>query len=361
MKARRSNFEVLRIICTLMIVAFHYIFYGGAGLSDDSSLNCFTSEFIYHLGELGVNCFVLISGYFMAETIFKPKKIVLMMLQIEFYVLLCKAILILLGEQTSWELLQFFPMLRNGYWFVHAYLLLYALIPFLKKMLVALEQKELLSLIISQVFIWSVIPSVLLVSLFHYPSTESMPFYNRYIWLILIYTIGYYLRQYGLPEFKSNFLHIKESKPWMVAVLPYELLILFILFGERGLWPYSPTFFRMPNSILMLCMSLALFCPFITYEPDERFGKLIRSISSCSLGIYLFHDGELRLFLWNKVFPYVNTDNWFYYFGQVLYASVLVFAAGLVIEIARQTLEKKILYPLVGRIELLLQRRNTLD
>lgn len=71
-KPRSSNFELLRIIAMLMIVASHYAYYGimHSGESDSMLwqggtlshriLACFLIQ-----GELGVALFFMISGYFL--------------------------------------------------------------------------------------------------------------------------------------------------------------------------------------------------------------------------------------------------------------------------------------------------------
>ncbi len=350
MKAKRdSNIDSLRVLSILLIIAFHFVYHGSFGISSTDIYASFAGKIVYHFGELGTSCFVLISGYYLERTSFKPRKAILFVLEIEFYVVISKIILWAFGTPVNWEMLDFFPLFANEYWFIHVYLLIYCLQPFLKKVLMPLDQKQLHMLILGQVLIWSVIPTVAYSSLFK-GSTESMPYYNRYIWFLIVYIIGYYLQKYPVPFPKYDFLHLADAKKWMVLILPFELLILFILTGERGLWPFSATFFWRPNSFLMLWMSVALFIAFRDWKPLKR-RKYIEIAASTTLGIYLLHDGELRPFLWRDLFQIGDDVNLLEFMGWLILVTGIVFIVGMIVDLGRQFLEKIILIPAVGAIQ----------
>ena len=347
---RDKNIDFLRIVSMWMIIGFHCVYHGNAGMDAESYLVRFSAEVFYHLGELGTSCFFLISGYYIERTVFKPVKLIMMFLQMEFYIVLGKIILTLFGNNTTaWTIIDFFPVFQSGYWFFHVYILIYLLQPFLKKLVTALDQRLLLRLIVTQLFIWSFIPT-LVYSLALPGSTESMPYYNRYIWFLNVYIIGAYLRRYEIPIPKHDILHIAEAKRWMILVLPFELLILFIIMGERGLWPFSPVFFWTPNSLLMVFMSISLFVAFRDWKP-KQLGKWCSIMASTTLGIYLLHDGELRLFLWRELF-HCNADiSLTKYWGWLISVTAFVFFGGMIIDLARQALEKRTFIPLVKIIQ----------
>lgn len=70
-KSRSSNFELYRIICMLMIVAHHYVVNSGLTCTDCLLKNDFTSSNSIFLvlfgawGKTGINCFLMITGFFM--------------------------------------------------------------------------------------------------------------------------------------------------------------------------------------------------------------------------------------------------------------------------------------------------------
>lgn len=77
-KNRSSNFEILRIIAMIMIVAHHFSVHGGFEMYISSlQLNTIFLQFLQFGGKIGVNIFVLISGYFLINTDnIKVKKII---------------------------------------------------------------------------------------------------------------------------------------------------------------------------------------------------------------------------------------------------------------------------------------------
>ena len=63
-KLRNSSFELLRITSMLLIVAHHFVVHGKFDLTASFSKNIFFLQSLSMFGKLGVNLFVLISGYF---------------------------------------------------------------------------------------------------------------------------------------------------------------------------------------------------------------------------------------------------------------------------------------------------------
>lgn len=72
-KERKSNFEILRILAMVLIISYHFVFHSnynyGAINAHDFILRTF-----WLFGEIGVNLFMLISGYFMVHSKFSLKK-----------------------------------------------------------------------------------------------------------------------------------------------------------------------------------------------------------------------------------------------------------------------------------------------
>ena len=75
---RSSNIELFRILSMLMIVAHHYVVNSGL-------MSCIDAQNVLHFqdyflllfgwgGKTGINCFVLITGYFMCTSAITKKK-----------------------------------------------------------------------------------------------------------------------------------------------------------------------------------------------------------------------------------------------------------------------------------------------
>jgi hypothetical protein len=86
---RESGIEFFRIITMLCIVAHHYVVNSGiVGEITPDNVLCFNSLFALVFGwggKTGINCFVLITGYFMCTSNVSLKKFLKLFLEIEFY------------------------------------------------------------------------------------------------------------------------------------------------------------------------------------------------------------------------------------------------------------------------------------
>lgn len=73
-KPRSSNLELYRIICMLMIVAHHYVVnsgvsdVGGPLMTDLTSSNSIFLTLFGAWGKTGINCFLMITGYYMCTS-----------------------------------------------------------------------------------------------------------------------------------------------------------------------------------------------------------------------------------------------------------------------------------------------------
>ena len=164
-KARQSNFEILRLLAMFFIVVFHYAYKGGWSF-EKGTLSLFCLNFFLILGELGVNLFMLITGYFMADRLSKNRTshILLIIFQSVFYTLLLSLILYFNNQYSFNSVSSFakilFPEIFNTYWYVTAYILIYLLSPYINKLLNSMDKKEFQKFLLLVLTIWCVIPTV---------------------------------------------------------------------------------------------------------------------------------------------------------------------------------------------------------
>ena len=328
---------MLRIVSIIMIIACHSIYHNTTLSFDENiSANKLLYDIFHYGGELGVNCFILISGYFLPTTTFKLKKLVLMILQVYLYFYGCRTTTILFTKApidaydfSSW----FFPILQCQWWFVTAYLLVYTISPFLQKLILAMNKKEFEILICSQLFIWCVFPTVFLS--FVGKPTASMEFYSRYIFMILFIFIGAYIRIYGFSVFSTVLKSLSVFAGTAVLLFSY-ILLTEIFFHDTD----SAVRFFDNNSLFQVILSLSLFCFFkdlhIGYHPR------INRIARCVFGIYLLHEGPFKWNIWHKVFVFTGLENNNLLFPRIICAVVVLMFAGIIIEFCRQPFEKYI-------------------
>ena len=87
-KVRDSNLELYRIIVMMVIVAHHYVVNSGLLEVMETNLSSNRTLFYYLFGlwgKVGINCFVLITGYFMCTSNITIRKFLKLLLEIEFY------------------------------------------------------------------------------------------------------------------------------------------------------------------------------------------------------------------------------------------------------------------------------------
>ena len=142
---RQSNYELLRIIAMMMIIGLHYFNADMGGVIDNVSIGT-TNYYLTYLFEsifmVGVNVFVLISGYFMIkkDTI-NIRKCVDLLILLAFYGICFYIIRIFIGidKFSIKNLIKVsLPILAGSRWFVKTYIILVILSPFINKSLIEL-------------------------------------------------------------------------------------------------------------------------------------------------------------------------------------------------------------------------------
>lgn len=338
---RESNFELLRILSICLIIAFHYVLKGKLSFESDTSFNKLLCDTCNYFGELGVNCFVLISGYFLSKSksMFKLKKVLLFSLQVLFYMVLSQVILFAVKSPDS-NIFSFrsyaFPLLTNRFWFISAYVILYIISPYLNIVIDSINKKQFQFLLLSQIIIWSVFPTIAYGAIDKNPESSSL--YSRFIWLVVVYIIGAYIRKYDLIFLNS----VKRCLILFLSVL--SILILYIVCCNFEILPafvsnkYSSVYFATPNSIIELLLSVSLFGVFSYIKVPNK--SVINYIASCTLGVYMLHDGELYKFIWYDIFKNANYSNSHLLILHILSAVLIILMAGIITESIRKPIEK---------------------
>lgn len=105
-KIRSSNLELYRIICMLMIIAHHFVVNSGLTLPEGPMMSNPTDVntlFLYLFGiwgKTGINCFLLITGYFMCKSNISLKKFVKLLLWIYLYKIVIYGIFFVTGYES---------------------------------------------------------------------------------------------------------------------------------------------------------------------------------------------------------------------------------------------------------------------
>ena len=117
---RNSSLNLLKIIAIFMIVIFHCV-YKGIEFAKLPEYNKFLYYVFFHFGEIGVNIFMIISGYFLInKNQIEKKKIFKLIFEIYLYSFLAIAILFLFNKYT-FDIKDIFPINFSYYWYITYY------------------------------------------------------------------------------------------------------------------------------------------------------------------------------------------------------------------------------------------------
>lgn len=197
---RDSNLELYRILVMLLIIAHHYVVNSGLlQLMEQNMLNS-SSIFLYLAGmwgKTGINCFVLITGYFMCKSQITIRKFLKLLFEIEFYKILFYLLFVISGYATfsvSECFKAFLPITNIHDGFVSCFLVFYLFIPFLNILIRNLNKKLHLLLVGLCIFTYTILGSV--------PKIDVTM--NYVSWFCVLYFIASYIRNYGCFSIKEK-------------------------------------------------------------------------------------------------------------------------------------------------------------
>ncbi|WP_300351639.1 acyltransferase [Clostridium sp.] len=320
---RKSNFELLRIICMIMIVILHTLGHGGA--LDGTSIgnyNFIIVNLLESISIVGVNCYVIISGFFNIKSSFRLHKILKIYVEVIFYSVSIFLIFFLfkISTLTLKDFLQaIFPIIMQTWWFVSIFLVLYILSFYINKLLIVLSLREytILNIVMFLVFVmWPSIPKAVPI--------DNESGYSLY-YFIFLYIIGAYIRLFFYD------LKIKKTLTLSIYIVTGILLALFNIFTsyilDRAYGKYSYNFG------LVFIMSVALFLFFKEIEIKNTY---INKISSLTFGVYLIHDNPLVRNVIYKCFNYKNYFNKNNFLIYTIAIVLFIFICSILIELLRK-------------------------
>ena len=199
-KQRQSNIELLRVISMLFILIIHSNYMGiNTVYQMNYNIEAFIRFFIEAIGIIGVNCFILISGYFGIRL--RKNNLAKIIFQTYFFSICALLIYILQHgiDETSGNIYIrcLFP-LSNYIWFLPCYLLLMLFSPILNKYLEQTSIKKifiLTSIIYGITYFWTTI----------WKQNIGFGGYS-FNFFLLLYMIGHLIRRYREEHIPNKWL-----------------------------------------------------------------------------------------------------------------------------------------------------------
>lgn len=293
---RNTNLELLRIISMFFIIMSHADDYTGLATTYRNTvcLNKFIADWLQLGGQIGVGCFLLISGYFMVDQNFKIKKIFCILGEVWFYTIGIYIIFLIvnLSNQTisisdiiKQGIFAIFPISFSHYWFMTAYIILMILSPFLNKWISTMD-KHMYQLFLGTISIFVVlegtIPKIL----------NGMIGNGRLIPVFFLYFVAGYIKKYVNNEKRNAKKHI------VIAFWTYMLLFATVIgmdligniFNNDKIISFC-YFWRRLNSPFVVIINIELFLGFLRIPQKTK--KFINRFASNTLGVYLIHVNKI--------------------------------------------------------------------
>ncbi len=338
---RNSNLELLRIISMVLILFHHYSLHGfpmeGVALGWQKRF----LQFLSLGGKVGVNLFVLISGYFLIESRFQVRKLLKLLAQVLFYSLGLFGVTVGLGI-TDFSLRSLYrsilPISTGLYWFMTAYVILYLLSPYLNSWVKGMQRRQHGKLLGIFLVLWVVIGTL--------PGVSMA--YSALFWFVVLYLLSAYLRLYPQEGWQHN--RRLQAGACLAAgvLLCLSVVIIDLLSLRYPALASHATDFKKENSIFVFVLSVSLFLLFLHRRPFVN--RWINQLALSMLGVYLLHENEL---LYPTMFQdWLNGPKWLaspWLAVHALLSVAAIFAAGVVIDQLRIFLLERPLFSLLDR------------
>lgn len=314
---RSSNLELYRIICMLMIVAHHYVLSGFVAGNGPLASNLISanSTFLWLFGawgKTGINCFMMITGYFMCTSIITVRKFIKLLAQIYFYNILIFVILMVSGYETfgSMRILK----LLMPFWgfdgnFVGCFIVFYLTIPFWTILVRNMNKRQHGLLLILLLGCYTILGSI---------PTFRVTF-NYITWFGIIFLIASYIRLYPMPVYEN-----KKIWRWVTlasVMLSMASVALLDIYLNAGYFFVSDC-----NKFFAVVVAV---CSFLWFKNmNIKYSKVINAFGAATFGVLLIHanSNAMRTWLWTDVIGAVK-----HY--QLPFAQLAIYSIGVVISI----------------------------
>lgn len=287
-KPRSSNLELYRIICMLMIVAHHFVVCSGLTGADspmDSEPNSINSIYLRLFGmwgKTGINCFLMITGYFMCTSKITIKKYLKLLLQVYFYKLLLFTVFYATGYETlspRRAISLIMPFWGINTHFVNCFLVFYLTIPFLSVLVQNLTKRQHQLLLLLTLGCYTLLGSI---------PTFSIAF-NYVSWFGIIFFIASYIRLYPSSVFEKR-------RFWGWATLGSILLAMLSVVVMQKL--FNSGYFFMADSNKFFAVLVAV-CSFLWFKNiNIKYSKIVNAFGAATFGVLLIHAGSNAMLVW---------------------------------------------------------------
>ena len=315
----------------LLIVAHHYVVNSGLTAEDGPILSSPTSTHSLFLvlfgawGKIGINCFVMITGYFMCRSKITAKKFVKLIGEWFFYHYLIHFIFVVAGYEVlslkrCIEIIV--PITQIAQNFTGCFVVFWLFIPFFNMLIANMTERQHIYLLILTAFTYI------------FFGTAHRVTMNYVSWFMVLYLISSYIRIY--------------PKKWMNSKAICGVILFFsIVFSAASVVVCAKTghsaFMFVTDSNTFLAVMVGVFAFLYFKNIKISYNKFINTIGASTFGVLLIHahSDAMRQWLWKDILDTVGHYNDkcmpFYAIGCV----ICIFIVCILIDIIRINLIEK--------------------
>ena len=310
---REVTFDLLRIICAFCIVTIHICAMEWDKLIAPS-LSYSVTNIYESLSRWGIPGFIMLSGAFLLskdkgfdiKTFYKKyilRIVVILLIWGTLYGVLLK-----FEELGTFDFNNVYTSLidvltgnaQDRLWFLYMILGLYIVTPIIKVFVNNAKKQEILYYL-TLVFILNITIPYLMQ--FNILNNISMLIYKLHIDIVLgyvgYYVAGYYIKNFTISKKESILIYILGIIGLLFTVIASQIQSIKVGYGYQPFYGYlSPNVALTTIAVFLLfknCVSKIKF--------SDKLTKIITTISSCTLGIYLVHTIFNQLFIMLDIVP----------------------------------------------------------
>ena len=297
---------MFRIVSMLLIIAHHYGV--NSGLSQVAYEHFISRRALFVFlfsawGKMGINCFVLITGYYMCKKRATFRRLWKLFFEVLFYNLTIYGLFLAFGIQpfSKTELVRcLFPIDSATSGFVSCFFLFYGLIPFLNRLIEHLEQREHLLLCGLCFVIYTWLGTVSFVRVFYPAMTFTGTNFNYVSWFAVLYLTGAFIRCYPKKLFSRRNLWIATAISCVLLSCLGVVWCTKLLAAGRSVSPYF--FLADSNKLLAYLTAVSAFLMFL----NIRSGAVpwVNRLGGSTFGVLMIHANSdaMRKWLWVDTF-----------------------------------------------------------
>lgn len=291
---RSSNLELYRIVCMLMIVAHHCVENSGIQklLTDCTSINDIFLLSFGAWGKTGINCFLMITGYFMCTSKITIRKFVKLIAQVYFYKLLLFPIFLYAGYESLspirlLKLLLPFWGFQSG--FVSCFIIFFLTIPFWTILVQNMSKRQHELLLILILGCYTILGSV---------PTFKVSF-NYITWFGVIFLIASYVRLYPAKIFER-----KALWGWFTFLCMVMSMVSVVVLQKS----FGASYFLMEDCHKFFAVVIAITSFLWFKNLNIKYSKIINAFGAGTFGVLLIHANSdaMRTWLWKDTLDIVG-------------------------------------------------------